>query len=97
MLPLGRYCADIASDVATLFRSSPQVSTAIALEVHSHGWKYSKHSRKALHIPLLTDLHVRVPMRQPLVTCLSPPSQGVDIVDMPGGDDELVLFDQEGY
>ena len=35
-------------------------------------------------------------MRQPLVTCLSPP-QGVDIVDMPGGDDELVLFDQEGY
>ena len=26
VLPLGRYCADIASDVATLFRSSPQVS-----------------------------------------------------------------------
>ena len=36
-------------------------------------------------------------MRQPLVTCLSPLPQGVDIVDMPGGDDELVLFDQEGY
>jgi len=44
VLPLGRYCADIASDVATLFRSSPQ---------------------------------------------------GVDIVDMPGGDDELVLFDSD--
>lgn len=42
VLPLGRYCADIASDVATLFRSSPQ---------------------------------------------------GVDIVDMPGGDDEPLLFD----
>eukprot|EP00908_Phaeocystis_cordata_P001212 Transcript_11300.p4 GENE.Transcript_11300~~Transcript_11300.p4 ORF type:complete len:189 (-),score=67.96 Transcript_11300:1896-2462(-) len=42
VLPLGRYCADIASDVATLFRSSPR---------------------------------------------------GVDIVDMPGGDDEVVLFD----
>ena len=97
MLPLGRYCADIASDVATLFRSSPQVSTAIALEVHSHGWKYSKHSRKHCTYRYLLNLHVLVPMRQPLVTCLSPLPQGVDIVDMPGGDDELVLFDQEGY
>jgi len=42
VLPLGRYCADIASDVATLFRSSPR---------------------------------------------------GVDPGDMPGGDDEVLLFD----
>jgi len=42
VLPLGRYCADIASDTATLFSSSPF---------------------------------------------------GVDLADMPGGDEEVLLFD----
>ena len=97
MLPLGRYCADIASDVATLFRSSPQVSTAIALEVHSHGWKYSKHSRKHCTYRYLLAYTSLSQCANPWLPVYHPPSQGVDIVDMPGGDDELVLFDQEGY
>ena len=46
VLPLGRYCADIASDVATLFRSSPR---------------------------------------------------GVLLDDMPGGDEDVLLFDDGSF